>query len=142
VDPSWFSRSDDLAYFIIRFNSCWIRVKKFWPTSGQFLLLRSGRVGLGWVSHLWFGVGFGKFPLKIPNFSIFSPLDKKNTSLGWVKKYPASYLLGIKSMLGLGQGPSVLAASNVKCQRYRPDSLQNLGWFGEVFGTNFVSIAH
>jgi len=36
--------------------------------------LNPGQVGSnfccsGWVSHLWFG--FGKFPLKIPNFSIF-----------------------------------------------------------------------
>jgi len=30
----------------------------------------------GWVSHLWFG--FGKSPLKIPNFSIFSLRIKKN----------------------------------------------------------------
>jgi len=32
---------------------------------------------LVWVSHLWIGSGFGKFPLKVPNFSIFSLLDKK-----------------------------------------------------------------
>jgi len=41
------------------------------------------RVGLGQVSHLWFG--FGKFPLKITNFSIFG---SKKTSSSWVKKYP------------------------------------------------------
>jgi len=39
----------------------------------------------GWVSHLWFG--FGKFPLKKSNFSIFSPQAKK-ISLDWIKKYP------------------------------------------------------
>jgi len=68
----------------------------------QFLLL-----GLGWVSHLWFGFGFGKFPLKISNFSIFPLLIKKYT-LGWVKKYPGQrqvdLLLRVKSMLWLGQG--------------------------------------
>jgi len=32
----------------------------------------------GQVSHLWFGSGFGKFPLKIPNFSIYSPPGQKN----------------------------------------------------------------
>jgi len=26
--------------------------------------------GLGWVSHLWFGVDFGKFPLNTSNFSL------------------------------------------------------------------------
>jgi len=33
--------------------------------------------GLGRVSHLWFEFGFGKFSLKMSNFSIF-PLDQKN----------------------------------------------------------------
>jgi len=33
---------------------------------------------LGWVSHLWFGVDFGKFPLKMSNFSKFSVQIKKN----------------------------------------------------------------
>jgi len=46
--------------------------KFFDPGQVNFLLLRSGR-----ISHLWFGSGFGKFPLKIPIFS-FSPLDQKN----------------------------------------------------------------
>jgi len=36
--------------------------------SGQFLWL-----GLGRVSHLWFGSEFGKFPLKTSNFSISFP---------------------------------------------------------------------
>jgi len=31
-----------------------------------------------WVSHLWFGFGLGKFPLKIPNFPVFFPSDHKN----------------------------------------------------------------
>jgi len=33
---------------------------------------------LGWVSDLWFGSGFGKFPLKIPNFQFF-PLGQKKS---------------------------------------------------------------
>jgi len=33
------------------------------------------RVGLVRFSHLWFG--FGKFPPKIPNFSIFFPSGQK-----------------------------------------------------------------
>jgi len=32
----------------------------------------------GRVSHLWFGFEFGKFPLKMSNFSIFSLRVKKN----------------------------------------------------------------
>jgi len=31
----------------------------------------------GWVSHLWFKFGFGKFSLKIPNFPIFGPSGQK-----------------------------------------------------------------
>jgi len=38
----------------------------------KFLLLGSGR-----VSHLWFGYGFGKFPLEMSNFSIFGPSGQK-----------------------------------------------------------------
>jgi len=43
---------------------------------GQKFLNRVGSifcdwVGSGRVSHLWFGLEFGKFPLKTSNFSIF-----------------------------------------------------------------------
>jgi len=52
----------------------------------------------GWVSHLWFGLG--KFPLKIQKISIFALwVGSKST---WVKDNLASYLLRVKSMLGLG----------------------------------------
>jgi len=44
-----------------------------WVESGQFFVVR---VGPGRVSHLWFG--FGKFPLKMSNFSIFSLWVKNN----------------------------------------------------------------
>jgi len=65
----------------------------------------------GQVSHLWFGFGFGKFPLKISNFSIFFPSgQKKSLWVGpkstQVKDGSTSYLLQVKSMLGSGQGPS------------------------------------
>jgi len=33
--------------------------------------------GSGWVSHSWFGLEFGKFPLKTSNFSIFFPSGQK-----------------------------------------------------------------
>jgi len=62
------------------------------------------------VSHLWFG--FGKFPLKMSNFSIFFPLEKKKSlRVGSksirVKGWSASYLLRVKSKLASGQGPSL-----------------------------------
>jgi len=57
-----------------------------------------------WVSHLWFG--FGRFPLKIPNFSIFLPSGQnKSHQVGSkstrVKDGLASYsyLLWVKNML-------------------------------------------
>jgi len=45
--------------------------------SGQvnFLWLRSGQ-----ISHLWLHFGFGKFPLKMSNFSFFIPSGQKNLS--------------------------------------------------------------
>jgi len=78
----------------------WVRVKKI-------LLLGSGR-----VSHLWFGYRFGKFPLKMPNFSIFCPSGKKNViSLG--RKVPGSglgwplFYCGSKVCSGrVGSGPN------------------------------------
>jgi len=36
------------------------------------------RVRSDQVSHLWFGSEFGKFSLKMSNFSIFFPSDQKN----------------------------------------------------------------
>jgi len=62
--------------------------------------------GLAQVSHLWFG--FGKFPLKIPNFAIFSPIPVKKNLFGsgqkvpWAKDRSAFYLLWLKSMLRSG----------------------------------------
>jgi len=68
--------------------------------------------GSGWVSLLWFGFEFQKFPLKMSNFSIFCPSGQKK--LLWVgsestrvKAGLASYLLRVKSKLGSGQGPSL-----------------------------------
>jgi len=75
--------------------------------SGQFFEL-----GLGRVSHLWFGFEFGKFSLKTSNFSTFSLQVKKNL-FGLGQKVPGSkaswpnYLLRVKRKLGSGQGPSL-----------------------------------
>jgi len=65
------------------------------------------------ISHLWFGFGFGNFPLKIPNFSIFCSsgqtkylrVRSKSTR---IKGGSASYLLLVKSMVlssGVGSEP-------------------------------------
>jgi len=61
----------------------------------------------GWVSHLWFGLEFGKLPLKTSNFSIFFPSgQKKLLRVGLestrVRAGSASYLLRVKSKLGSG----------------------------------------
>jgi len=71
--------------------------------SGQFFVLGSGR-----VSHVWFGFEFQKFPLKMSNFSIFFPSgQKKLLQVGSestrVEAGSASYLLRVKSKLGLGR---------------------------------------
>jgi len=73
--------------------------------SGQFFVVR---VGSGRVSHLWFGLEFGKFQLKTSNFSIFFPsVQKKLLRVGSestrVKAGLASYLLRVKSKLGSGR---------------------------------------
>jgi len=71
----------------------------FWPKWDwvNFLLIRSGH-----VSHLWFRLG--KFPLKIPNFSIFSLQAKKLLCLGSKTGWPLIYC-GSKVCLGyVGSG--------------------------------------
>jgi len=68
------------------------------------------QVRSGWLSHIWFESGFGKFTLKIPSFSIFFLRVQKNTRVkeGW----PLIYC-GSKVSLGQsGVGPS-LVSSNV-----------------------------
>jgi len=58
---------------------------------GQKILTRVGSnflaLGLGRVSHLWFGYGFGKFPLKMSNFSSFCPSGQKKV-IGLGQKVP------------------------------------------------------
>jgi len=115
------------------------RWKIFDPGRVNFLWL-----GLGRVSHLWFGFEFGKFPLKTSNFSIFFlSSQKKSLQVGsestHFKGGSASYLLRVKSKLrsgrvGSGQSPSLLQTS--LCQilhRPRPNTrskvlFQNFVW--------------
>jgi len=66
----------------------------------------------GRVSHLWFGFEFGKFPLKMSNFSIFFTSGQKKSLRDGsertrVEGRSASYLLRVKSKLGSGKGPSL-----------------------------------
>jgi len=60
--------------------------------SGQFFV---ARVRSGRLSHLWFGLEFGKFPLKMSNFSIFFPSGQKKIASGWVGKYPGQSQVGL-----------------------------------------------
>jgi len=69
------------------------------------------QVRSGQVSHLWFRFGFGKFPLKIPNFSLWI----KKIASDWIEKYPVQrrfrllFTAGQKyAWVRTGQGPSLL----------------------------------
>jgi len=71
---------------------------------GQFFVVR---VGSGQPSLVWFG--FGKFPLKILNFSIFA-LRVKKISSARVKKYLCQRQVGLLFTVGqkyarVGSGP-------------------------------------
>jgi len=54
------------------------------PGQKNFTRVRSIFCGSGRVSHLWFGLEFGKFPLKRQIFQFFST---KKIALGRVRKY-------------------------------------------------------
>jgi len=66
------------------------KLNRVGPGRLDFLLIGSDQPSLVWV-WIW------KTSPKIPNFSIFSLRIKGGS---------ASYLLCVKSMIGLGQGPS------------------------------------
>jgi len=98
------------------------RATNYWPDLDPSLLV-SGQVkflllGLGRVSHLWFGYGFGKFPLKMSNFSIFCPSGQKKkcqrvrSKSMRVRAGLASFLLRVKSMFRSGQCPSLITSSS------------------------------
>jgi len=86
------------------------------------------RVGSGQVRLLWFGFEFWKFPLKMSNFSIFFPSgQKKMLPVGSestrVKAGSASYLLRVKSKLGLGWVGSCLVGSGPISNPHYPNLL-------------------
>jgi len=123
-----------------------------WPSDGSGSKnFNPGQVGsiicgLGWVSHLWFGFEFWKFPLKTSNFSIFFPSGQKK--LLWVGSEStqveaglASYLLWVKSKLGSGQGPSLpwpLGHGNLKNKIWMPHSLTQFSIDIFAHWTNFI----
>jgi len=86
-------------------NQWWVWVKTFWPGLGQFFVARVGSSRM-----VWMGLGFKNFPQKSQIF-LFFHFGSKKISLGRVKNKLASYLLQVKSMLRLGQGPSLLQTS-------------------------------
>jgi len=79
--------------------------------TGQVKFFCLGVVRLGWVSHLWFRFGLGKFPLKNHIFQIFAL---------WVKKShrveSKSTQVKARVKVSLGQGPSL--AQSFKPQLY------------------------
>jgi len=103
-------------------------VANFGHSSGRvnFLWLWSGR-----VSHLWFGFEFGKFSLIRSKFSIFFPSGQKQISSGRVKGGLASYLLRVKSKLGLGRvgsGP-ISSKEQLPSQGSNPGTFQSSARF-------------
>jgi len=71
---------------------------------GQFFV---ARVWSGRDSHLWFGLGLGKFPLKASNFSTFSPSGQKNLFASgqkgpWSKAGPSASWNETKNAVRLG----------------------------------------
>jgi len=94
------------------------------------------RVRLGRVSHLWFG--FENFPLKMSNFQFFSLRIKKSLRVGlkstWYKGGSDSYLVWVKSKLGLGQGPSLQWIELGLCQKFFDPAGHVIFWVLE--GTN------
>jgi len=85
------SRKESLLHCLFKERQpfIWERLGSEWwlvMGPGQKFLTR---VGSGRVSHLWFGLEFGKFPLKTSNFSIFYPSGQKNC-FGSGRKVPGS----------------------------------------------------
>jgi len=105
--PIHISRSRLLFYIfsLMRLHKWWVWFRNFWPGSGQFFVawLRSDQLSLVWV---W------KISTKNANFFYLFPFESKKSL--WVGSKStrvegrlASYLLQVKSTLGLGQGPSL-----------------------------------
>jgi len=102
------SKPFNFVYFLILYGFMSILVMD----SGQKILIwvRSFFCCSGWVGSAT--SGFGKFPLKNPNFSIFFLSCKKNLSEVRSKNTWVIYLR-VKSTLGSGQGASLVYSSTL-----------------------------
>jgi len=85
---------------------CLNNVRNTWFVH-YLLVMGLGQFFVAWVGSAIFGLGLENFPLKISNFSIFSPSGQKIFHWDGSKSTrapdgSASYLLRVKSMLGLG----------------------------------------
>jgi len=141
------------------------RSKFFYPSWVRSICCCSG-----WVSHFWFEFGIVNFTLKSQIFQFFSLWVKKNlirlvqkvlrSKVGrlliycrskvctgqvesksvQVKGGSASYFLRVKSMLGSGQGPSLMpmySQTNMERAKYYWILLLSLfQGFGVVFNVN------
>jgi len=78
-----------------------------WFNHGCILVMGPGEKFLTRVGSAIYGLGleFGKFPLKMSNFSKLLQVGSESTR---VKAGSASYLLRVKSKLGSGRGPSLV----------------------------------
>jgi len=119
-----------LAFFIAK-NACLLVMG---PGQKFLTRVRSIFCGSGRVSHLWFGLEFGKFPLKMSNFSIFFPSGQKKllrvgSESTQVKAGSASYLLRVKSKLGSGRVMAHLYCLLYFLVKFYPTNLTNLRIF-------------
>jgi len=103
-------------YFGARFwaSSATSRSGKF-PQISQFFYLWVNKISSGWARS-------GKFPPKIPNFSIFYPLGKKSN---WVesKKYPGQSWVGHLFSVSQKYGPStksIIWQQTTKSKKMKP----------------------
>jgi len=86
--------------------------------------------GSGRVSHLWLGFEFGKFPLKMSNFSISFPSDQKNIFGSGRRRAGLLFTAGLKQAW-VGSGPISTRKSwywNLPMSRLAIRKLQNCFW--------------
>jgi len=99
----------------------------------NFLWLGSGR-----VSHLWFGLEFGKLPLKMLNFSTFFPSDQKNCFGS--SRVRAHLYLRVERVLCEISTPTSRNIPWLLCQ-FSIWLLRFLGWVADTrFGVGFLLI--
>jgi len=127
-------------------NNIWVIMKnwcKDWliePIRYHFLCGNDGSgskfFDLGWVTHLWFG--FGKFPLKIPKFTIFFlRIIKKYHQIGSKMGRPLIYCRS-KVWVGSGQGSSLLCKLCFDCNTFYKVKIYLKHWQTFLLQVSFV----